>query len=184
MNTNRHLFSGMPSQLLKSDGHLSDDWLLLSIDGALSASDHSRVEEHVRACWTCRARMEQLEKTIREIVEYEHALAAPDMPPSPRGKVHLHGPAESIGWRVGQAVPDKALDRDAVANFALDTLLAGSLGNIGGAHRGCCPLSRIWPSRTSSFSERIASAGSRIKRKPGYRDQSVGSGPESHYQGG
>jgi len=86
MNTNRHLFSGMPSQLLKSDGHLSDDWLLLSIDGALSASNHSRVEEHVRACWTCRARMEQLEKTIREIVEYEHALAAPDMPPSPGGR--------------------------------------------------------------------------------------------------
>lgn len=86
MNVKRHFFSGMTPEPLQADGHLSDDWLLLSMDGELSDSDYARVKEHVRACWTCRARREQLEKTIKEIVEYEHALAAPDMPPSPGGK--------------------------------------------------------------------------------------------------
>lgn len=86
MNMNRRLFSGVPRQPLKGDGHLSDDWLLFSIDGALSASDHARVKGHVRACWTCRARREQLENTIREIVEYQHALVGPDMPPSAGGR--------------------------------------------------------------------------------------------------
>jgi hypothetical protein len=69
---------------LKADGHLSDEWLLLSLDGELSASDHALVKDHVRACWSCRARREQLERTIEEIVEYEHVLIAPYMPP-PRG---------------------------------------------------------------------------------------------------
>lgn len=86
MNSKHHFLSSMSHKLLRTEGHLRDDWLLLAIDGELSASDHACVKDHVRACWTCRARKEQLEKTIKEIVEYEHAQVAPDMPPSAGGK--------------------------------------------------------------------------------------------------
>ena len=102
MNTNRRLFSGIPRQPLKADGHLSDDWLLLSIDGALSASCHARVMEHVRACWTCRARKEQLERTIREIVEYQHALVSPDMPPSPGGRSIFRARLNQLAGELGR----------------------------------------------------------------------------------
>lgn len=113
MNDRRQLLSGMLREPLKADGHLSDDWLMLAIDGELSAPDHARVKEHVRACWTCRARKEQLETTIKEIVEYEHALVAPDMPPSPGAKAifmahlsRLSGElgSQSIVWRYAGSI--------------------------------------------------------------------------------
>src|ERR1700722_18084047 len=87
MNKKRHILFGVtPGPPLQADGHLTDAWLLLAIDGELSASDHAIVKDHVRACWACRARKEHLERTIEEIVEYEQALVAPDMPPSPGGR--------------------------------------------------------------------------------------------------
>lgn len=103
MNNKRPIpFGSTPPPMLKADGHLSDDWLLLSIDGELSASDYTRVKEHVRACWTCRARREQLERAIEEIVEYEHALVAPDMPPSPGGKAIFLARLDQLSGTLGQ----------------------------------------------------------------------------------
>src|ERR1700691_2716996 len=102
MNKNRHiLFGGTPELPLKADGHLTDAWLLLAIDGELSASDYTVVKEHVRACWTCRARKEHLERTIEDIVEYEQALVAPDMPPSSGGKAIFMARLDQLAAELG-----------------------------------------------------------------------------------
>jgi hypothetical protein len=103
MNKKRHiLFGTTPEPPLKTDGHLTDAWLLLAIDGELSASDYAVVKDHVRACWTCRARKEHLERTIEDIVEYEQALVAPDMPPSLGGKAIFMARLDQLAAELGR----------------------------------------------------------------------------------
>lgn len=82
MTVKRRIVTSPIAVPLQADGHLTDASLLLAIDGELSDSNRALVKKHVRACWRCRARREHLERTIGEIVEYEHRLTAPDMPPS------------------------------------------------------------------------------------------------------
>lgn len=102
MNKKRHiLFGATPEPALKADGHLTDAWLLLAIDGELSTSDYAVVKDHVRACWTCRARKEHLERTIEDIVEYEQALVAPDMPPSSGGKAIFMARLDQLAAELG-----------------------------------------------------------------------------------
>ena len=103
MNKKRHILFGIPPEPpLKIDGHLTDAWLLLAIDGELAASDYAVVKEHVRACWTCRARKEHLERTIEDIVEYEQALVAPDMPPSFGGKAIFMARLDQLAAELGR----------------------------------------------------------------------------------
>ena len=61
----------------KSDGnpHLSDEKLLFALDGELAAGESAEVKIHLQACWSCRARSEQIEEAIASIVEYRDLLA-------------------------------------------------------------------------------------------------------------
>lgn len=81
MTANRPITTYPTDGPMQADGHLTDASLLLAIDGELPSSNRDMVKKHVRACWRCRARREHLEHTIAGIVEYEHRLVAPDMPP-------------------------------------------------------------------------------------------------------
>ncbi|SDE90542.1 hypothetical protein [Terriglobus roseus] len=81
MTVNRPITTYPIDGPMQADGHLTDASLLLAIDGELPSSNRDLVKKHVRACWRCRARREHLEHTIAGIVEYEHRLVAPDMPP-------------------------------------------------------------------------------------------------------
>ncbi len=59
------------------DNHLSDEDLLLAADGELSARDSARVQLHLAACWTCRARKQELEGAVGEFVRaYRQTLDA------------------------------------------------------------------------------------------------------------
>jgi len=57
--------------------HLSDEQLLLALDGELSAHGAAEVEDHVASCWACRARREQIEKVIGDVVDYRDQLVQP-----------------------------------------------------------------------------------------------------------
>jgi hypothetical protein len=102
MNKRHNPFGAEPGPMLKADGHLSDAWLLLAIDGELTASDHAQLKEHVRACWSCRARKEYLERTIEDIVDYEQALVASDMPPSAGGRAIFMARLDELAADMGQ----------------------------------------------------------------------------------
>jgi hypothetical protein len=52
--------------------HLSDQELLMAADGELSVRKSRRVEAHLAACWSCRARRQELESTIGEFVRFQH----------------------------------------------------------------------------------------------------------------
>ncbi len=53
------------------DSHLSDQELLLSIDGELSSQDAVRMQAHLSSCWTCRARRRGLEGAISDFIQVQ-----------------------------------------------------------------------------------------------------------------
>lgn len=50
------------------DHHLSDQDLLLAADGELSDRASARIQLHLAACWTCRARKQEIEGAVGEFV--------------------------------------------------------------------------------------------------------------------
>jgi len=50
--------------MLDESSHLSDRELLLAIDGELAAHDYNRVQQHLTACWSCRAQQQRIEERI------------------------------------------------------------------------------------------------------------------------
>jgi anti-sigma factor RsiW len=57
--------------------HLSEEQLLLVLDGELSARETAQAEAHLQACWSCRARSEQIGEVIAAVVEYRDSLIEP-----------------------------------------------------------------------------------------------------------
>lgn len=49
--------------------HLSDGDIIMSIDGELRGRDATRVGSHLRSCWTCRLRKQELEDAIAQFVQ-------------------------------------------------------------------------------------------------------------------
>jgi len=66
----------MPPQ----ESHLSDQELLLAIDGELSARDYGRVESHLTACWSCRTRRQEIESAIGEFIRIHRRNAGLKIP--------------------------------------------------------------------------------------------------------
>src|SRR5262249_29140839 len=51
------------------DAHLTDEQLVAALDGELIPADLARVDEHLAACWTCRARRDELAATMTDFVQ-------------------------------------------------------------------------------------------------------------------
>jgi anti-sigma factor RsiW len=64
------------------DPHLSDERLLLDVDGELSPRDSKRVRLHLDACWSCRARRQQLERAIGSFVRLHAETLNSTLPPA------------------------------------------------------------------------------------------------------
>jgi hypothetical protein len=61
--------------------HLTEDALLLWLDGELSVKHAASVGQHVQACWSCRSRCQAIEQSITDLVDYHNAIVAPYLPP-------------------------------------------------------------------------------------------------------
>jgi hypothetical protein len=64
------------------DSHLSDQQLLLEIEGELPASDQKPVRAHVDGCWKCRARRQELEHAIADFVRVHTEEFDEKLPPA------------------------------------------------------------------------------------------------------
>lgn len=53
----------------KDDSHVSDQELLEACDGELAPRDAARVQAHLAACWSCRGRRTEIERTISDFVK-------------------------------------------------------------------------------------------------------------------
>jgi hypothetical protein len=81
--------------------HLSDQMLLFALDGELAASESTQVNSHLQACWSCRARSEQIEEAITSVVEYRDLLATSFGPISTNGRAKFVTQLRQLSRRVG-----------------------------------------------------------------------------------
>jgi hypothetical protein len=66
----------------QKDSHLSDEQLLLLADGELATRLAVQAREHLTACWECRTRMGELERTIADFVSIHHTSLDRQLPPA------------------------------------------------------------------------------------------------------
>jgi hypothetical protein len=62
--------------------HLSDQQLLLDIEGELPAAGEKTVAGHLEACWKCRARRQELESAINAFIRTHQRELDPGLPPA------------------------------------------------------------------------------------------------------
>ena len=67
--------------MLSEDLHLSDQELLLAADGELPTGRAAQVRSHLVACWSCRARMAEIEGTIADFARAHRRTLDPQLPP-------------------------------------------------------------------------------------------------------
>jgi hypothetical protein len=64
-----------------SDFHLSDQKLLLDVEGELPTSDQKLVQSHLNACWKCRVRRQELADAIVDFVRFHQRESDAKIPP-------------------------------------------------------------------------------------------------------
>ena len=74
MDTESRVPSSADNKKSEQNPHLSDEQLLLTLDGESSAHEAAAVQAHLEACWSCRARGDQIETAIGDVVEYRDHL--------------------------------------------------------------------------------------------------------------
>ena len=84
----------------KEDAHLSDQQLLLSLEGELSAREEKLVRAHLDACWACRARCKELDETIAGVIRAYQSEFEGKLPP-------IAGPRALLKARIRQLSPDE-----------------------------------------------------------------------------
>jgi anti-sigma factor RsiW len=62
--------------------HVSDQELLEAADGELSPRKMAKVQAHLAACWTCRARLREIEATIVDYVQVHQRSSHAELPPA------------------------------------------------------------------------------------------------------
>ena len=69
-------------KLMKNeDAHLSNQQLLLSMEGEISAREEKLVRAHLNGCWACRARFKELDDTIAGVVRAYQSEFEGKLPP-------------------------------------------------------------------------------------------------------
>lgn len=67
----------------KDEEHPDADLLLLNLEGELAAKETATVEDHLKHCWTCRARSERMQRSICSFVEHRDGNVLPKLPVPP-----------------------------------------------------------------------------------------------------
>lgn len=63
--------------------HVPEDDLLPFVDGELPVKEAAKVRNHLEACWSCRQRIEKVQKTISAFVEYYNSGYVVGLDPAP-----------------------------------------------------------------------------------------------------
>jgi hypothetical protein len=67
--------------MLSQESHLSDQELVLAVDGELSPARAEQVAAHLVECWPCRARKQEMEQAIADFVHLHRGHLDPLLPP-------------------------------------------------------------------------------------------------------
>jgi hypothetical protein len=112
--------------VIKEGFHPSDQDLLLCADGELPRRQAKKVREHLTACWKCRARMAEIERTIGNFVKVHHRSLDPWLPPLDGPRTFLKMRLAAITWqprRVHRWSPNFLLHPTGLASICAFTLV-------------------------------------------------------------
>lgn len=76
--------------------HLSDEELLLELDGEASPGASQRIQAHLAACWECRSRRHNLESAITEFTRFHLREFGSHLPPSEDPRALLKAPMSNV----------------------------------------------------------------------------------------
>jgi hypothetical protein len=101
--------------MLNENIHPSDQELLLCADGELSRRRAAQIREHLAACWDCRARMAEFERSIVGFVKIHRSLDA-QLPPPDKTRARLESqlaaarsnPERQSRWRLQFALKGRS----------------------------------------------------------------------------
>jgi hypothetical protein len=151
----------------KQNPHLSDEQLLLALDGESSAQEAAQVKGHLEACWSCRARREQIEKAIEDVVEYRDHLMKPYFPMPLGGRSMFVTRLEQLALSVGRPPLWKRILRGPLALVAIPQVLVPRYVWIVimlGASIAFFSIHRLWQVPKVSASQLLENAqGSEIR---------------------
>jgi hypothetical protein len=95
--------------MLHEQSHPSDQDLVMAADGELSWRRAATVREHLAICWSCRARLKEIEAAITDFVHLQQRELDSKLPPiaGPRAllRARLTALAEESGGRFGSWLP-------------------------------------------------------------------------------
>ncbi len=100
-NLRDDLEAGSREPLLR-EGHLTEEGLLLLLDGELSPPEREQAKTHVDSCWSCRARRDALARSTADFADYQNAFLAPHMPPPPSGKPMFMARLDELAEELGR----------------------------------------------------------------------------------
>lgn len=74
---------------MRKESHIPDADLILAVDGEMSLLRKAQVQRHLVHCWTCRARMKEIEDTIADFTRaYQHGMDS-HLPPAAASRALL-----------------------------------------------------------------------------------------------
>jgi anti-sigma factor RsiW len=82
--------------------HLPRERLLLYVDRELMLKEAARIETHLGACWSCRAQVGKIEKSIADFMEFDGAMLTPSFSPPPNGWRGFDGALRQVADESGR----------------------------------------------------------------------------------
>ena len=76
--------------------HIPDQDLISAADGEIPVRRKSQIETHLARCWTCRARMKELENAITDFVEAYHGSLNSQLPDAAASRAMLRARLSEI----------------------------------------------------------------------------------------
>jgi anti-sigma factor RsiW len=77
------------------NSHLSDQQMLMDVDGELSPKEEAAIRAHLDACWRCRVRRGEIEHAITDFVRFYQKESDGKVPP-------VEGPRALLRARIAQ----------------------------------------------------------------------------------
>ncbi len=134
--------------------HITDQELLLHSDGELGKVRAAFVRQHLSACWACRVRKTELERTIADFVQVHYNKLDENLPP-------VEGPRAILMARMAQERSEilpfrwHKLHPAFVTVALLATLVSGVIlwksGSVVQEHGPPTPLATLTPGATQSI---------------------------------
>jgi len=86
-------------------GHTSEEDLRLYADGELDAQGGALVKAHLEACWSCRVKLDEVQETIADFINFRNQVLRPLVLPPPNNWRGF----DSLLGRVTEAAEDRSL---------------------------------------------------------------------------